>query len=207
MSTKELDPKELRSMVKALNDTGLLDVKMKVGNKSNEDVSKSFAAGVLEIVGKDKLNDIPDDIINYYNENFASDDDGEDGEDEPTPEPTPEPEKKGKENKETSPAAAKKDPRKKDKPAAEKKEPKEKKEKKEKAEKEHKFTREASIALTLKKVGSISIEDWLKNSDALYVENGGESNADQAQKGVKRIMKYLTALELVEVKDNTVTLL
>lgn len=105
---------ELREAIKSLNSSDLTENKIKVIGKKKEDLLNLFAKAV-ESVPDEQANNLPTDVILFYNENVGSDDEGEDDEieestkeeekeeekeEKPDPEPDPEPEPEPKKEKE-----------------------------------------------------------------------------------------------------------
>ena len=79
----EIDFKELKIVVKELNDSGLIAKKIKLVGLKNEDLIKNFTE-VIESL--DEEVDIPQSIANFYNDLYA-DEVTEDGDEIEDPEP------------------------------------------------------------------------------------------------------------------------
>ena len=173
--SKKIDGKKFKIAVKSLNDVLVADKaeKIKVVGVKKEEVLESFTTSVQGYIDNDKVSDLPDEVIDFYNE-FIADDSADDS---------------AEEEKEKAPKEGKKK--------------KEKKEKKEKAP-STKITRETSIGLVLKGRKSITIEDLIEKSDDLYVKKGGTSNKSQAERGIKRMIKYLVPMEIITVEGEKI---
>ena len=97
---EEVDIKELKKVVKELNDSGLLTDKLKIVGVNNKDLVANFAKAIEDITEPDPDLDIPQGIANFYNDLIADEIIAEGGElpEDETPEPeiledeTPEPE-------------------------------------------------------------------------------------------------------------------
>jgi len=99
----DFDAKELKAAVKALNDSGELEDKIKVVGVSNDDLLETFTEAV-ELLYEAEI-DVPNEAIEFYNSVYAEDS-AEEGEEE---------------EEEEEKAPAKKKPAPKKKPAAKKK--------------------------------------------------------------------------------------
>ena len=114
-AVKAIDMKELKEAIKALNETGEVDPKIKIVGTKKETLIDLFIEGV-ETLSDDGI-DMPAVVIEFYN-SLPEDEEGTVEEpDETKPETEPEKKEKPKAKKK----AAKKTPAKKEKPKAEKK--------------------------------------------------------------------------------------
>jgi hypothetical protein len=89
------------------------------------------------------------------------------------------------------------------------KEPKPPKEKKEKVVKEKvsKFTRTDAFIETIKKSGNkCKLEDWNKNANALYAEKGGKDNLEQSKWEMQYLTKILVGFGYAEIKEGIISL-
>ena len=134
---KTVDVKELDSIIKQFNAAGVTDKKLAKGKNVEESLNNFFDA--IEALDDDAVDNLPDEIVEYYNtmvqaaglvdevevEEPDTDDDDEDDEEETPPpaakkesKPAKKEEKKGKKEKEEKPSKAKEEPAaKKEKPA------------------------------------------------------------------------------------------
>lgn len=100
---KEIEMGDLRSAVKALNDSGLLAEKIRVAGVKKEEIVKQFTDN-LEALGE-KV-ELPAPVVDFYNILYA--DEAEDLEPSSDPEPEKEEEPEPKEKKEEQPKAERK---------------------------------------------------------------------------------------------------
>lgn len=73
---KKIDSVELKKMVNALNETGLLDKKIKTVGVSKDDLATAFTDNI-EALEDDDVEKLPDEVIDFYNEHFGDDEDGD----------------------------------------------------------------------------------------------------------------------------------
>jgi len=74
-----IDNAELKSAIKSLNDSNVLDEKIKVGGKSKEEQVKLFIDGITKLIEEDGLemvsNELPGDVIELFNLIMADEED------------------------------------------------------------------------------------------------------------------------------------
>lgn len=96
---EEIKMGDLRGAVKALNDTGLLEEKIRVAGVKKEEIVEKFTKTIEAMEDGAEL---PGTVVDFYNDLYSDEADGD-------PDPEPEPEKeKAKSKKETKKAPAKK---------------------------------------------------------------------------------------------------
>lgn len=100
----DVNPKDLKTAIKALNDTGALESKIKVVGTKTEVLLELFTEAV-EAMNSEEM-EIPDEAIEVYNILYAEEEEskGEEIKTEPKPEPEPEPEKEEETLKKKAPA-------------------------------------------------------------------------------------------------------
>ena len=80
--SKKIDGKKFKAAVKALNEVLEADEldKIKVVGVKKEEVIEAFTTNVQSYIDKDKVSDLPDAVIDFYND-FIADDDSDDADD------------------------------------------------------------------------------------------------------------------------------
>lgn len=73
--------KELKAAVKALNDAGLLDAKIKVVGVKKDAVVSAFTTGVMGLIEDGNQDEMPEAVIDFYNEHIAVEGDGDEEDD------------------------------------------------------------------------------------------------------------------------------
>ncbi len=193
MAIIEIKFKDLREAVSALNESGLIEEKIKLVGAQKEAILQEFM---------DKMAKIPDDAegkfpgpkicLDFYNSILDAEETKPEVA-ETKPDETPSPEGGNA-------------PAKENKSAGEKKSPKEKKEKVVK-EKVSKFTRTEAFIKTIKDAKNVlKLEDWNKKANALYAEKGGKDNLEQSKWEMQYVTKILVGFGYAEIKEGTISL-
>ena len=173
---KAIPAKEFKAAVKALNATLDKENKIKVVGVKKEDVVEAFTNQVLDFIENDKASDLPEEVIDFYNDHIV--DDGTDEGDEEKTEEKPKGKAKGK--------------------AKAKKEPKERR--------THfvpnKNGRPLHVVAAIKEGGTQ--DEIVARADEMYIESGGSSNENQSKRLFENAVRYLFYADVLEISDDGV---
>ena len=70
-----------------------------------------------------------------------------------------------------------------------------------------KITRIAAAALVVKKRKDMSIQEWIKRTDEIYVKEGGKSNIKESKYAVNVTIKVLEAYGIIHAGENAIKVL
>jgi len=188
--SENLPKQDFKEAVKALNEVlkkEEMEVIKLIGVKK-EVIKAEFTNVILDFIEKDKVSDLPDNVINFYNDHIANAEETEEESEEEAEEVDEDEEKSV---------------------TSEKKVKKTKKTKKTKKQKTTKSatkkglpsenTREKSCVDALRKGGSF--DEVVAMANDIYVEGGGSENIKQSGKLMDRAVKYLYFANVLEIKD------
>lgn len=195
----KIDLHDLKEAIKALNDSGLLDPKIKTIGVKKEELVKLFTVAVEKLDEDGKGTDVPEVAVNLFNTIYA-DQAETPAEPEPTAEPTPEPEPEEKEEDlgEEKPEEPK--------PAKEPKAKKEAKVKEPKPAKEPKPPKEPKAPKELSRYGHKVGTQAAKLDDMFFEGTALAAAATALDTPVSRVRNHLQHLRAVkglkiELKD------
>lgn len=88
---KSIPAKEFKAAVKSLNEVlaEAEEEKIKIVGVKKEVVVEKFTNSVLNFIDEDRADELPDNVIDFYNDHIASEDEDEEPEEKPAPKKKP----------------------------------------------------------------------------------------------------------------------
>ncbi len=194
MSVKRED---LIKAAKELNDVLGLDPQIKTGRKVTEkELSEQILEAAELILPYDDISEETMRVIKLLKDEFVEeeeDDEGADTESEPKEEDDEVEEEEVEDEVEEE-------------ELEEEKPEEESKVKTKSTARSKSITRIGAAALVIKRAkNSMTIEDWVKRTDELYVKEGGNSNLKRSRYAVNAVVKVLKVYGLIEVKGGKIS--